>query len=171
MFSDPDEIPNPNLLKNIFLRKKYGIFLQKHFVYKINLQNQYEDPWEGTRISRKKDLFSIDYLRQKVLRKNLKYPFWRIDKEKNIQIFKNGGWHFNNIFSAKELSIKLKTFAHKEFHGDKYSNINIIKKKIIKKEDLYGRGQIFNSVILDKTFPEYILKNKNSFYKFIEYQD
>ena len=69
------------------------------------------------------------------------------------------------------MSTKLKTFAHKEFHGDKYSNINIIKKKIIQKEDLYGRGQIFNSVILDKTFPEYILKNKNTFYKFIEYQD
>jgi hypothetical protein len=34
MFSDPDEIPNPNLLKNFFLKKKYGIFLQKHFVYK-----------------------------------------------------------------------------------------------------------------------------------------
>jgi beta-1,4-mannosyl-glycoprotein beta-1,4-N-acetylglucosaminyltransferase len=84
MFSDPDEIPNPNLLKNFFLKKKYGIFLQKHFVYKINLLNQYENPWEGTRVVRKKNLFSIDYMRKKVLIKNLRYSFLRIDKEKNI---------------------------------------------------------------------------------------
>jgi beta-1,4-mannosyl-glycoprotein beta-1,4-N-acetylglucosaminyltransferase len=109
-------------------------------------------------------------MRQNILLKNLK-KWWRPDKEKSIEKIFNGGWHFNNIFSAKELSTKLKTFAHKEFCSDKYSKINIIKKKIIKKEDLYGRGQIFNSVTLDKTFPEYILKNKNFFYKFIEYID
>jgi hypothetical protein len=109
-------------------------------------------------------------MRQNILLKNLK-KWWRLDKEKSIEKILHGGWHFNNIFSAKELSTKLKTFAHKEFHSNKYSNINIIKKKIIKKEDLYGRGQIFNSVTLDKTFPEYILKNKNFFYKFIEYID
>ncbi len=170
MFSDPDEIPNPKKLKNFNLKKKYGIFMQNHYVYKFNIQNSYENPWQGTRICKFKNLKSIDYMRQNILLKNLK-KWWRPDKEKSIKKILQGGWHFNNIFSAKELSIKLKTFAHKEFHDDKYSNINIIKKKIIKKEDLYGRGQIFNSVILDKTFPEYILKNKNSFYKFIEYKD
>ena len=54
MFSDPDEIPNPLKLKNIHLKKKFGIFLQKHFVYKINLSNPFEEPWEGTRICKKK---------------------------------------------------------------------------------------------------------------------
>tara|TARA_Y100000741_G_scaffold305093_1_gene247267 strand:- start:407 stop:847 length:441 start_codon:yes stop_codon:yes gene_type:complete len=44
-FSDPDEIPNPNLLTNFNLKKKYGIFLQDCFNYKINLFNQYESPW------------------------------------------------------------------------------------------------------------------------------
>ena len=155
MFSDPDEIPNPKILKNFNLKKKYGIFMQNHYVYKFNIQNSYENPWQGTRVCKFK---------------NLK-KWWRPDKEKSIEKIFNGGWHFNNIFSAKELSTKLKTFAHKEFCSDKYSKINIIKKKIIKKEDLYGRGQIFNSVTLDKTFPEYILKNKNFFYKFIEYID
>ena len=67
-FSDPDEIPNPEKLKNIKLKKKYGIFLQKNFNYKFNLYNKYESPWEGTRVSKKKDLKSIDYLRQKILR-------------------------------------------------------------------------------------------------------
>ena len=25
--------------------------------------------------------------------KNLKLPFWRIDKEKSIQLIEHGGWH------------------------------------------------------------------------------
>ena len=44
MFSDPDEIPRPELLKNFILKKKYGIFLQNMYCYKFNLFNQYESP-------------------------------------------------------------------------------------------------------------------------------
>ena len=33
MFSDPDEIPNPKLLSNILLRKKYGISIDKNSVH------------------------------------------------------------------------------------------------------------------------------------------
>ena len=36
-FSDPDEIPNPKILKEFKLQKKYGIFLQKSFVFKFNI--------------------------------------------------------------------------------------------------------------------------------------
>ena len=111
MFSDPDEIPNPALLKNFNLQKKFAIFLQKHFVYKFNIANNYEYPWPGTRICKLKNLKSFDYMRQKILIKNIK-KWWRIDKEKSIEVINNGGWHFNNLFSAEEMSIKLKTFAH-----------------------------------------------------------
>ena len=55
-FSDPDEIPNPELLENFNLKKKYGIFLQKFYNYKFNLFNSYETPWEGTKVCKKKDL-------------------------------------------------------------------------------------------------------------------
>jgi beta-1,4-mannosyl-glycoprotein beta-1,4-N-acetylglucosaminyltransferase len=34
MFSDPDEIPRPELLKNFILNKKFGIFLQNMYCYK-----------------------------------------------------------------------------------------------------------------------------------------
>ena len=68
-FSDPDEIPNPYLLKNFNLKKKYGIFFQNCFNYKFNLFNKYESPWEGTRVCMKKNLKSIDFMRQKVNQK------------------------------------------------------------------------------------------------------
>lgn len=166
MFSDPDEIPNPTILRNFSLKRKYGIFLQKNFVYKLNLLNPYESPWEGTRISKKKNLFSFDFLRQKVLSKNIK-KFWRPDKERDIQLIEEGGWHFNNLFNPEEISLKLKTFAHIEYDLPRYTNINTIKKKIRLKQDLFERGHIYKQINLDSSFPQYILKNKNKFRKFI----
>ncbi len=163
MFSDPDEIPNPAILKKIILKKKYGIFMQSSFCYKFNLFNKYETPWEGTRICKKKNLRSINYMRQKILSKNLKYSFLRIDKNKDIQIINNGGWHFNNVFSPKEISIKLKTFAHTEFSNFAFSSTKVIKEKIDKKIDLYNRGWSFAKINLNKTFPKYIVKNINKF--------
>lgn len=165
-FSDPDEIPNPEKLKTINLKYKYGIFLQKNFNYKFNLYNKYESPWAGTRVAKKKNLKSIDYLRQKVLIKNLKYPFWRIDKEKNIQIINNGGWHFNNILSPREISLKLKSFAHSEFSHENFSNLKIIKHKIEKRIDLFNRGHTYKKIKL-KLFPKIILKEIRNYKKFL----
>ena len=42
-------------------------------------------------------------MRQKVWAKNLKYRFYRIDKERNIELFFDGGWHFNNIMSSLDI--------------------------------------------------------------------
>ncbi len=166
-FSDPDEIPRPEILKNFNLKKKYGIFLQTCFNFKFNLFNKYESPWEGTRVSRKKNLKSINFLRQKVKSKNLKYNFYRIDKEKNIQIFDNAGWHFNNILSPDEISIKLKTFAHSEFATENYSSPSTIKQKIDERMDLFGRGHVYKKIKIDDTFPEYLKNNLEKFKKYI----
>ncbi len=162
-FSDPDEIPNPNLLVNFELKKKYGIFFQDCFNYKFNLFNPFETPWEGTRVAKKKNLKSIDFMRQKIKSKNLRYNFLRFDKEKDIQLFNKGGWHFNNILSPKEISLKLKTFAHTEFSGDKFSSVDVIEEKITKKIDLFERNHQYQMKDLDLSFPRYILENKDKF--------
>jgi beta-1,4-mannosyl-glycoprotein beta-1,4-N-acetylglucosaminyltransferase len=119
-------------------------------------------------VIKKKNLHSIDYLRQKILSKNLKYSILRFDKEKDIQLFNNGGWHFNNLFSPKEISIKLKTFAHSEFSDKKYSSIGAIKRNIIERRDLFNRGRIYKKVILDSSYPKYILNNAENFFQFID---
>ena len=166
-FSDPDEIPNPKILKNFQLKKKYGIFFQDCFNYKFNLFNKYETPWEGTRVCKKKNLKSIDFMRQKIKSKNLNYSFLRFDKEKNIEIFEQGGWHFNNLMSPENISIKLKTFAHTEFADNKYSAINVIKNKIEKRIDLFERGHTYEKVSLDEKFPKYLTQNKKKYKNFI----
>ena len=166
-FSDPDEIPNPNLLSNFALTKKYGIFLQKIYNYKFNLFNSFETPWEGTKVCKKKNLKSIDFMREKIKTKNLKYKFYRLDKEKSIEIFDNGGWHFTNLMQPELISKKLKTFAHSEFSGDQFSSIEIIKKKIEEKVDLFNRGHKYSYVKLDDTFPKYLINNLEKYKDFI----
>ena len=166
-FSDPDEIPRPEILVNFKLTKKYGIFMQKCFNFKFNLFNQYESPWEGSRVCKKKNLKSIDFMRQEIKSKNLKYKFYRIDKEKNIEIFNNAGWHFNNILSPEEISLKLKTFAHSEFANEKFSSILSIKNNIKNQNDLFGRGHNYKKIEIDDSFPEYIRKNYEKFKDFI----
>ena len=168
LFSDPDEIPNPKKIKNLILKKKYVIFLQNLYYYKINLQDiNLGNNWEGTRGCLKKNLYSINYMRQKVLKKNLKYKFWRIDKEKNIQIINDGGWHFSYLLTPSEIQRKIKTFAHTEYNKKKFTNLKIIKNKIKKGLDLFNRDIFFIKKKLDQTFPKYILKNKKNFYKWI----
>ena len=165
LFSDPDEIPNPEILLNFNLDKKYGIFLQKFFNYKFNLFNKHETPWEGTRVCKKKNLKSIDFMRQKIKSKNLNYGFFRIDKEKSIKIFNNAGWHFNNIMTPEEISLKLRTFAHSEFSDSKFSSPQIIKNKINSKIDLFERGHKYEKIELNESFPKYLIENK------IKYKD
>ena len=166
-FSDPDEIPNPEIYKDFRLKKKYGIFMQKCFNYKFNLFNGFESPWEGTRVSKKKYLKSIDFMRQKIKSKNLNYSFYRIDKEKSVQVFYDAGWHFNNILNSKDISIKLKTFAHTEFSTENFSLISVIEENIKKKVDLFGRGHSYKKVLIDSTFPTYLKDNIKKYEEFI----
>ena len=134
-------------------------FLQDCFNYKFNLFNPYESPWEGSRVVKKKNLKSINFMRQKILSKNLRKVF-KFNIEKSIEIIKNGGWHFNNIMDPEQISLKLKTFAHSEFSGKKFSSIKVIKSKIKEKKDLFDRGHVYKKIKINKNFPKFLLKNK-----------
>jgi beta-1,4-mannosyl-glycoprotein beta-1,4-N-acetylglucosaminyltransferase len=167
MFSDPDEIPNPRKLKKMILKKNFGIFFQNMYTYKLNLFNKYESPWEGTRICKKKNLKSIDWLRHKVLSKNLKYGFWRFDKEKNIQIIKDGGWHFNYLLKPGEIAKKFKSLAETSWDKEEFFNEENIIKKINQKKDLFNRGHFFEKVEIDESYPKYLQDNKKKYLEWI----
>ena len=116
---------------------------------------------------KKKNLKSINFMRQNVKAKNLKYKFFRFDKERNIQIIDNAGWHFNNLMSAEDISLKLRTFAHREFASPEFSSVDVIKEKIEKKIDLFNRGHSYEIVKVDEKLPNYILNNLDYFKDYI----
>jgi len=157
ILSDVDEIPDLTKL-NIFNKKnKYAVFSQKMFNYKINLLNETENNWHGSKICLKKNLKSPQWLRNLKFKK---YPFWRIDKIRNIQIIENGGWHFSYLQDAEKISKKIKSFAHGEFNNANFANSQNIKNKISQGKDIFDREIKYKKVEIDSTFPEYIINNK-----------
>ena len=174
--SDNDEIPNFN--SEYFKKSNNDIFIFKQlfFYYKFNL---FYDliPWYGTKACRKKKLLSFSWLRNL---KNKKYPFWRLDtlfsnlKHMNLQIVEDGGWHFTNIKTAKDIYTKLSNFGHhNEFDVSGISVEDIqkcIDNKIVNYDHKADKSleKKYNAnyklkVVDDKILPNYLVKNKNKF--------
>ncbi len=164
LFSDSDEIPDPEKIKNLNFSNKYFLFEQKHFCYRFNIINSSEYYWEGTRACKKKDLKSFNWVRTKVKKQNLKYPFWRIDKEKNIELVKNGGWHFSYFLSPSQISKKINSSPHEEFINKENLDINKIKERINSLSDPLGRNKTFKKTSDKNILPSEVVLN-NEFYK------
>jgi beta-1,4-mannosyl-glycoprotein beta-1,4-N-acetylglucosaminyltransferase len=159
MISDIDEIPNPKKLEEFNLKNKIACFLQRNFQSKINLQNITNEYWPGTKICQKKNLKSPQWLRNL---KTKKKPFWKIF-DKNIQLIKNGGWHFSFLKNPEEIKNKVISYSHQEYNTKEFTDIEQIKKKISLGVDLFQREIIYKKIDIDENFPEYIFKNKKKF--------
>ena len=157
ILSDSDEIPDLAKLYQIKKNKKFIVFSQKMFMYKLNLQNLNESNWMGSRITKKKNIRSMQELR------NLKfkhYPFWRIDKY-NQQII-NGGWHFSYLQTPSKILQKIRSFSHGEYNNE-YINEKYIQEKILGNEDIFGRKIKLQKTSIDRSYPKYIFQNKEIF--------
>jgi beta-1,4-mannosyl-glycoprotein beta-1,4-N-acetylglucosaminyltransferase len=161
ILSDSDEIPDLTKLNQIQDNKKIIAFSQKMFMYKINLQNIDESNWIGSKITKKKNITTMQNLRNLKFKK---YPFWRIDKY-NLQTI-NGGWHFSFLQTPEQILNKIKSFSHGEFNINNVNEKNI-EEKILKNEDIFGRGITLKKTPLDSSYPSYILENKEKFSKWI----
>ena len=176
IIGDIDEIPN---LKNLNFEEKENklfIFRQMMFYYKLNLFYK-ELIWTGSRACKKSKLKSPQWLRNV---KNKKYPMWRIDtlfsknKYINIALIDNGGWHFTNMKSPKDIFIKLNSFLHNVDFKLSGLNLDDIKKMVSQKKILYDhfadqrKIDKWNSAVVLKPveisyLPEYIIQNKDKF--------
>lgn len=163
IISDIDEIPNlENINKILSTKSKYTAFKQKMIYYKFNLLNISETNWYGSKMCKYRYLKNPQWLRKQKVKN---YPFYRLDKIK-WNIVENGGWHFSFVMTPKEISDKIKSFAHNEFDKPEFTNVEEIEKKIRSKKDLFGRNFEFK-VIEDKDLPSYIRKNKEKFIDFL----
>ena len=163
IFSDEDEIVNPTAISHFKQNDyKFGLFLQNMYYYKLNILglDEGDGNWTGSRICKKKYLKSFFDFR--ILKtKNIKYPFWRIDKEKSIQLIKNGGWHFTYLMTPDEISKKINNMAHTEFNKEEFKNVEKIKEKINNLVDPFNRNLRLKKVKINNNYPEYLLQNIN----------
>ena len=175
IYSDNDEIPNLKEFDLKSSKKKFIIFNQKMFYYKFNL-NLPNLNWYGSKACKLKYLNSIDFLRNI---KNKEYSFMRIDtlfsdsKQKSVNIVKNGGWHFSNLKSYKDLEKKyLNDENHAEYEAQNNSVSKIqdnIKRQVVPynhnaKKDSANRFRETKLIKVDKDIlPEYIIENFDRF--------
>ena len=167
IISDADEIPNLDNIKEYLKNKRYAVFKQKGFYYKLNMQNITFPYWYGSRICKKKYLISPQWLRNLKFKKR---PFWRLDKYRLNNIIEKGGWHFCNLKNPKELLYKYKNMAETKdvsvWEGSvdgkidpKYLSVEQIKSSIKEGKNLAGKKEYFQKIEIDDTYPKYILQN------------
>ena len=164
IISDVDEIPDLNKLNLFNKKKKYAVFLQKKFDYKLNLLNETEGDWHGSKICLKKNLRSPQWLRDLKFKKN---PFWRIDKIKNLQIINDGGWHFSYLQSPDNILKKIASFSHGERNIPAFANQKNIEEKIEMQKNIFDLGFSYRKIDIDHTFPKYIIENKEKLKEWI----
>ena len=157
MISDIDEIPDPKRIRDFNIKNKYACFLQKNFQSKINLLNMSEDFWPGTKICQKKNLKSPQWLRNIKIKKK---PFWKLFSDRQPQLIKDAGWHFSFLKKPESIIKKIRSYSHQEFNTPKFTNKNTIEEKISNGEDLFERNIKYKAIEIDKSFPKYIINNK-----------
>ena len=180
LISDVDEIPKLTGLNFKNINEKIILFKQDMFYYKFNLWLP-NLIWTGTKACRKKNLINPQWLRNI---KDRKYSFFRIDtlfsstKFNSIKIINDGGWHFTNIKTPKEIELKFRSYLHhREFDLNPLSANQIgeiIKNKkaiydlkVDKTNNKIGNGNFLKRFELNK-LPEYILSNQNKFSDWID---
>ena len=180
LISDVDEIPRLNNINLKIINEKIILFKQDMFYYKFNLHLP-NLIWTGTKACKKKHLVNPQWLRNI---KDRKYSFFRFDtffsktKYSDIKIINDGGWHFSNIKTAKEIEFKLKSYLHhREFDVNPLS-VNEIEKIIQDKQAIYnltvdkttnkiGNGNKLEKFELEK-LPIHIQLNKDNYKEWID---
>ena len=180
LISDVDEIPNLSKLNFNNIKEKIILFKQDMFYYKFNLRLP-NLIWTGTKGCKKKNLINPQWLRNI---KDRKYPFFRIDtffsnvKYISIKIISNGGWHFSNIKTPKEIEHKLRSYLHHREFDEHPLSVEEIEKIIKNKQAIYdlkvdktvnkiGNGSKLEKFEINK-LPHYIQINQNNLKDWID---
>ena len=180
LISDVDEIPNITDIDFYKIKEKIILFKQDMFYYKFNLKMP-NLKWTGSKACKKKYLINPQWLRNV---KDRKYSPLRIDilfsdkKYSSIKIVEDGGWHFSNIKTAKEIELKLKSYLHHREFDEKPLSVDQIDEIIKNKQAIYdlrvdkAANKIGVGSKLEKfeltNLPTYIQKNFNNYKKWID---
>ena len=180
LISDVDEIPDLSDVNFENIKEKIILFKQDMFYYKFNLHLP-NLIWTGTKGCKKENLINPQWLRNI---KDRKYSFFRIDtffskmKYISIKIISNGGWHFSNIKTPKEIKHKLRSYLHHREFDEQPLSIEEIEKIIKNKQAIYdlkvdktvnkiGNGSKLEKFEMNK-LPDYIKVNQNNLKEWID---
>ncbi len=179
IFSDVDEIPNPETLKKLLPEVEEGkiyMLAQRLFYCYLDMEEVsgrllsvtgefegVEKPmWLGTKICRYSmlDKYTTEELRNKE------------QKEVGVRV-PDGGWHFSYMGGGRNQSVedrvkyKIKSAAHQEYNNR--STLSKVRKNIKNHQDIFGRDAQMVQVKIDETFPVYLRENIDK-YQYLLYR-
>jgi beta-1,4-mannosyl-glycoprotein beta-1,4-N-acetylglucosaminyltransferase len=143
IFSDADEIPNPEILKslrNTSLNKIYGL-KQNMYYYYLNILK--ERGWIGSKI--------LPY----GILKNISLNEVRGDNTL-CDYIDNGGWHFSFMGGKEMILNKILSYSARDMVNNNV--LENIENSIQDNNDIFFRGKL-EKVDLDESYPQYILDN------------
>lgn len=141
IISDADEIPNPEILKNLEINDKIYSLNQTTYYYYINVLKQRD--WYGSKISYYKNI------------KHLSFNEVRGDESLLTRI-ENGGWHFS--FQGGKEMVKTKILSYSARDMVNSHILSHLDSNIDNNIDPFFRSNL-TIVEIDDTYPKYILNN------------
>ena len=172
IFSDLDEIPNPEKIKEIlkdFQEDKIYHFAQRLFYCYLNMEEvsgnllSYAGEFEG--VERKKWIGSKMCSYKLLREQNLQLGELRFPERKEIGIrVEDGGWHFGYMGGHGEKDIKKRvqekviSAAHQEYNSKHV--LNQVTDQIKDGKDIFGRDAKFIRCEIDESFPVYVREHQ-----------
>lgn len=172
IFSDLDEIPNPDKIREIlqdFQNDKIYHFAQRLFYCYLNMEEvsgsllSYAGEFEG--VERKKWIGTKMCSYQLLREQNLKLGELRFPERKEIGIrVEDGGWHFGYMGGHGEKDIrkrvqqKVVSAAHQEYNSRHV--LSNVTDQIKDGKDIFGRNAQFVRCDIDGSFPKYIREHQ-----------
>jgi beta-1,4-mannosyl-glycoprotein beta-1,4-N-acetylglucosaminyltransferase len=139
IFSDLDEIPNPDKLNT----DGHSYYMhQKNMIYYLNKENVTEN-WFGTVIVKFGDI------------KNKALTQVRIERSTYVPIY-DGGWHLTFMGGEHRISEKIKSYGHQEYNTDFIHSQ--ISNKLSKNQDVLGRSLTIKNINIVDYYPENVIK-------------
>jgi beta-1,4-mannosyl-glycoprotein beta-1,4-N-acetylglucosaminyltransferase len=148
LFSDLDEIPNPEVLKNIQelnLEENIYSLQQNTYYYYLNVLKQKD--WYGTKILSYKKL------------KDLSLNEVRGDQSLSVKL-DNGGWHFSFMGGKDMVEKKIKSYSARDLVKPKV--LQSLEENIKNNVDPFFRGNL-SLVEIDDSYPQFIIDNQEKY--------
>ena len=147
--SDVDEIPNfdSNPIYSFYNSNNLYHMMQNFYYYYINYQK--DEIWYGPKIC------SYKYFKTK------NFSGIRNMKSEGIKI-SNGGWHFSFLGGVEAIKYKIQSWGHNEYNNDFI--LSHVEENIKLGKDIFYRSDArFKKVLIDNSYPKYLLDNLNNY--------
>ena len=172
IFSDVDEIPNPETLQEIlkdFDPSKIYHLAQRMFYCFLNMEevsgNLLSITGEFPQVTRRQWLGTKICSFGNLPREGIVYLREVSPEDPRSVRVADGGWHFGYMGGerdvAKRIGVKVQAAAHQEYNKSRYLNEAV--DRLLCGEDIFRRNARFVQVPIDETYPKYLREHQEEY--------